>query len=587
MTETQPNNSMSDAAIRTDGGTETEESFRQRLRSNPRPAALWTAGLLLLILPEFSRFIDWALTVGGGIKFVLDGFIAAPAWVGSNFEDSLGFLAGSVASDVTALLMLFVLATLFRGYLPFHPDSRLGLELSRSRRIWFERGFLTAVFAAITAVLVFTPLGAALRNEAGFYVGALDSLSETQTLISRETIPNHGYQTADGSWEGTFLGLSPRYAWLTRFLVVWVYAAIFIAWLWRGYNVFREHYRSMDWTPRDDVVDNLRNHNWGIFGLAIVLGFIVLALFAPTLATYPIQENIYEPYSADSEFQYFNEEVGEVQTALHGDANLDSRSQGEGSGTVSINEYDDYDRYAPLGTTTKGKDMMTYIAYGAQTSLTIGLVAILLAVFMALLLSLASAYYGGIVDLVTIIATDSIISIPIFVLVLMMSVVFSQGDVWIAEPMDGGFLLALIYAFAYMPSMWRSIRGPSLQVAEEEWVDAAKSYGQTPLAIMRKHMAPYVLSYLIIYSSLLIGGIIIITSALAFLGYGVTEPTPEWGRLISNGRQAVATDSWHVSTVSGVMIAIVVTGFNALGDGIRDAIDPQAEANSGNAGGGA
>jgi peptide/nickel transport system permease protein len=579
---------MNDEEIRTDGGTDTGESFRQRVMDNPKPGALWLAVLVLLVTPELGRFVDWMLALGGGIKFIFDGFVAAPAWIGSNFEDSLGFVAGAFATDITSLLMLFVLAALLRGYLPFHPDTRLGLDLSRSRRVWFERGFLTTVFAAVTAVLVFTPLGAVLRNEVGFYVGVLDSIGDMQTLISRETIPNHGYQTPAGDWEGTFLGLSPRYAWLTRFLLVWVYAAVFIGWLWQGYNVFREHYRAMDWTPRDDVIDRLRSHSWGVFGIVVVLGFIVLALFAPAIATYPIQENVYQPYAEDSEFKYFNEESGEVEMAHHGDANLDSRSQGEGSGTVSINEYDEYGRYAPLGTTPSGEDMMTHIAYGAQTSLTIAFVSITIAVFLAMLLSLASAFYGGIVDLMTIIGTDTIISIPIFVLVLMMSVVFSQGDVWIAEPMDGGFLLALIYAFAYMPGMWRSIRGPSLQVAQEEWVDAAKSYGQRPLAIMRKHMAPYVMSYLIIYGSLLIGGIIIVTSALSFLGYGVTEPTPEWGRLISDGRNAVATESWHVSTVSGAMIAIVVTGFNALGDGIRDAIDPQAEANAtGNAGGGA
>lgn len=579
---------MSETDIRTDGGTATDESFRQRLRSNPRPGVLWLAGLVLLVAPEFARFLDWFLTLGGGVKFVVDIIVATPVWVGSNFEGALGSIVGTIATVLSTLLLLFMLSMLLSGYLPVRPDTKLGLDLTRSRRIWFERGFLTAVFAVIAAVLVLTPLGGALRNQIGSYLAVLDPLSETQTLLSRETIPNHGYQTPDGGWEGTFLGLSPRFAWLLRFVLVFVYAGIFIGWLWRGYNIFRDHYRAMDWTPRDDVVDRLSSHSWGMFGLAVVLAFIVLALFAPALATYPIQENVYQPYSPDSEFQYFDEEDGEVKTALHGDANLASRSQGEGSGTVSINEYDDFDRYAPLGTTPSGNDMMTHIVYGAQTSLTIGLVALILAVFAALLLSLASAYYGGLVDLLTVIGTDTIISIPIFVMVLMMSVVFSQGDVWIAEPMDGGLLLALIYAFVYMPGLWRAIRGPSLQVAEEEWVDAAKSYGQRPLSIMRKHMAPYVMSYLIIYGSLLIGGVIIITSALSFLGYGVTQPTPEWGRLIADGRNAVATESWHVSTVSGAMIAIVVTGFNALGDGVRDAIDPQAEANAtGNAGGGA
>ncbi len=151
----------------------------------------------------------------------------------------------------------------------------------------------------------------------------------------------------------------------------------------------------------------------------------------------------------------------------------------------------------------------------------------------------------------TVIASDTIISIPAFLLVMMLSVIFDQGDHMLAEPLNGGVLLGLIFAFVYWPGMWRSIRGPSLQVAEEEWVDAAKSYGQTPVNTMRKHMAPYIAGYLMIYGSLLLGGIIIFTAALSFLGLGINAPTPEWGRLISDGEPYVSTASWHVATIPG------------------------------------
>ena len=94
---------------------------------------------------------------------------------------------------------------------------------------------------------------------------------------------------------------------------------------------------------------------------------------------------------------------------------------------------------------------------------------------------------------------------------------------------------------------------------------------------MQKHMLPYVVGYLLIYASLTLGGIIIAVAGLSYLGLGITPPTPEWGRAISSGQPYVATASWHISLIPGIMITLIVVGFNAFGDGIRDALDPQSE----------
>jgi peptide/nickel transport system permease protein len=228
---------------------------------------------------------------------------------------------------------------------------------------------------------------------------------------------------------------------------------------------------------------------------------------------------------------------------------------------------------------------MTEIVYGARTSLVISLTGVGLGLFIALLLSLVTAYYKGLVDLITIVASDTIISIPAFLLVLLIMTLFDQSNKGYAGQLmdvyNGGLVLALIYAGVYWPTLWRSIRGPSLQVAEQEWVDAAKSYGQTPLMTMRKHMAPYVATYIMIYGSLLLGGAIILTAALSFLGLGISAPTPEWGRIVDQGQSYIATSSWHISTIPGLMIVFVVVGFNALGDGVRDAIDPESDVGEG------
>jgi peptide/nickel transport system permease protein len=426
------------------------------------------------------------------------------------------------------------------------------------------------------------PVGAALAS-----VG--DRLAEIPTLLSRDVVSNSGHRVAGGQqfvtevagfriefwqWDGTFLGLPAAIAWAVRVVLIYLYAFVCMAWLWKGYLVFREHYRYADWTPADDVIDRMRTHRWGQFGFVIITMFVVMAIFAPALGPTTVEENIKEPYSY--EVEYLDQESGEVRSTLVGNANLGSRSRGGGGGeNYGVGSYDDYDRFHPFGTLPNGKDLFTFIAAGSRVSLFIGLVAIGISSAIAFSLAMATAYYKGAADLGAVLLSDSIQAMP-RLLVLIGAAVILQGT-WIAEIYNGGLLLALLFGSWGWPALWRAVRGPSFQVVEREWIDAAKSYGQSPRRIMQKHMAPYVVGYLLIYASMSLGGIIIGTSALSFLGLGITPPTPEWGRAISLGQSYVASDSWHISIIPGILIVIVVTAFNALGDGIRDAIDPQSD----------
>jgi peptide/nickel transport system permease protein len=561
--------------------TQTDDmTLRERIVTNPRPALLWFAGLALLVAVELGRFARGAIAFGDALWFLITGLAKGPGWVEGNVAGTLGSAAGSIAYLLTALLFLGLAAVVVKWlFVPISIVDRLGIERSAGQEELIERGIIALGLGVFAALLVWTPLGGVLDMIVTTIKGGIESVASMQTLTSRETIPNQGYQNPDGSgWEGTFMGLSPAWAWAVRVLVIYAYAFLLLGWLWKGYDVFREHYREADWTPRDDSIDRFRTHYWGIFGLVIVFAFVVMAIWAPALGPVTAEGNLYSPY--ENEFQYT--EDGEVKTITHGAANINTRSQG-GDSNVGPMSYDQYNRWAPLGTNQDGKDLFTFVAFGARTSLVIGITAIGLGTLIALVLSLVTAYYKGLVDLLTIIASDTIISIPAFLMVLLLSVVFQEANHPIASIYDGGFLLALIFAGVYWPTLWRSIRGPSLQVAEEEWVDAAKSYGQSPLMTMRKHMAPYIASYIMIYASLLLGGIIIATAALSFLGLGINPPTPEWGRIVSSGRSYVSTSSWHISTLPGIMIVLVVTGFNALGDGIRDAIDPESDISGGDA----
>ncbi|ELZ87190.1 binding-protein-dependent transporters inner membrane component [Haloferax elongans ATCC BAA-1513] len=444
------------------------------------------------------------------------------------------------------------------------------------------------VWAAVGAVLIGVELGAVLQvfgALAGVIVNLLpgdpgaatvaslqESLKSIPTLVSRDVIPNQGYW--DGSqYVGTFLGLSPAAAWAVRFVLVYAYAFAVLAWLWDGYNRFRRHYRRVDWTPRDDVIDRFRGHSWGEFGLIITIMFVVMAVFAPAVGPTTMEKNILQPY--DYEISYFDEETESVETALVGEANIGSGSQGAGDENVGPMSYDDFGRFHPFGTATNGKDLFTQVVFGARISLTIATLSIGIAGLIGLALAMITAYYKGLADMVVVLASDSIQSLPLIMVLILMLVIFQ--NTWVRELYDGAVLIILIFSLVYWPFIWRAIRGPAFQVSEQDWIDAAKSFGQTPGQVMRKHMAPYVFSYMLIYASLSLGGIIISVAGLSYLNLGITAPTPEWGRLIADGQQYVASPSWHISFIPGVLITLVVTGLNAFGDGIRDAIDPQAD----------
>lgn len=588
--------------------TADTETFRERIAENPQPAVKWGSVLAVLILIELGHYAAGVLWFGGAIGTALSGISGIPWFVGGNINDVvvssveyigiegevaaiLGVTAGIVAILVTAMILLYIATAIVHQITDYSLVGRAGIKedsqisilgrtvtVTETVKARLERVAGAGILAVATALLLIPPVVAVVDIVFAAARGALSWVASLPHLTDPDLISNDGYHGPDG-WEGTFLGLSAAVAWFIRVIVVYAYALFLLYWLWQGYKIFKNNYRIADWTPTDDWIRRFSTHSWGIFGFVMIFFFVVMASWAPSLATYPISHNIYAPF--DHHIQYWDGQG--VETISHGEANDDTRSDG-GESTVGPLSYDQYDRWAPMGTASGGQDLWTFIVYGARTSLIIGLTAIILGGLIAITLSMITAYYKGIVDTLTIIATDTIISIPAFLFALLLLVVFGDANHPIAEPLDGGILLALAFAFVYWPGMWRAIRGPSLQVAEQEWVDAAKSYGQNPFVIMRKHMVPYIAGYLMIYASLLLGSIIIATAALSYLGIGVSHPTAEWGRLISDGEVYINTNAWHVATLPGIMIVLIVTGFNALGDGIRDAIDPESNIESGEGG---
>ncbi len=434
----------------------------------------------------------------------------------------------------------------------------------------------TRAWVLVAVLLVLPQVGALLQFlTTSLPVGstATQVTDQVPVLLSRETIPNQGVHVPGEGWQGTFLGLSPAVVWLLRLVLVYAYGFLCLYWLWRGYLLYRARYRTASWTPLDDGVRRFRQHRWGQFGLLVVLSFLILALFAPAVSPTSLEENVIDPNS--NELRYYDDTTGQIETTTVFAANLDSTSQGIPDRHIGPLSYDKYDRFHPFGTLPSGQDLFTQVALGSRISLFIGLVAILISSVISAALALISAYYGGWIDLGIVLLSDATQSLPQLLVVIMLSVVLSQT--WIAGLYNGGALLALIFALTGWPSLWRAIRGPALQVSERTWVDAADSYGLPPLTTMRRHIFPYIVGYLLVYASMNLGGIIIGTAGLSFLGLGISPPTPEWGRLVDVGQPLLTTESWHIATIPGVLIVIVVTGFNALGDGVRDAIDAETE----------
>ncbi|MED1953000.1 nickel transporter permease [Brevibacillus centrosporus] len=275
-------------------------------------------------------------------------------------------------------------------------------------------------------------------------------------------------------------------------------------------------------SPWASMLRRFRKNKRALVGFWMVVVFVGIAVFAQAIAPYdPIEQNmdvILQPPSANHLF----------------------------------------------GTDEYGRDILSRIIYGSQISLMIGIVGVLISVVIGVGLGTVSGYFGGRTDMFIMRIMDIFMAFPSFLLALAIVSVLGPGMVNV---------MIAIGIFS-VPTFARISRSAVISVKNKEFIEAAKSMGASHARVIFKHVLPNSVAPIIVLSTMRIATAILTASGLSFLGMGAQPPTPEWGAMLSTGREYLRTAP-HVSTIPGLAIMFMVLAFNMLGDGLRDALDPK------------
>lgn len=271
-----------------------------------------------------------------------------------------------------------------------------------------------------------------------------------------------------------------------------------------------------------DAFRRLLQHRVGMFGAAIVVLLILTAILGPYLAPY-------DPNAIDFSVRFSG------PTWQH-----------------------------PLGADDFGRDTLSRIMYGARVSLQVGIIAVSIAATAGTFLGLVAGYAGRVLDEVIMRAMDILFAFPAILLAIAILAALGRG---VANAM-------VAIGVVYTPIFARIARGAVLSVRNEEFIEAARAIGAKDSRIILHHILPNALSPLIVETTLSLAFAILAEAALSFFGLGTQPPDPSWGRMLSEGRAYFRQSAW-MGVFPGLAIMLTVMGFNFLGDGLRDALDPR------------
>ena len=281
---------------------------------------------------------------------------------------------------------------------------------------------------------------------------------------------------------------------------------------------------------KHQAISSLMKEFWGDFiknrlamvGLAIVIGLLLVAIFAPFLAP------------QDPTLQSLP----------------DKRAKPGGKYILGADEF--------------GRDILSRLIYGTRVALFVGIVSIAIALFFGIILGTISGYFEGFADNLIMRAIDILLAFPY--LLLAIAVVSAIGP---------GILNTTIAVGIWAtPGFARIVRASVITIKQADYVQAANALGASNARIIFLEIMPNFISPIIVYSTLYMANAILVEAALSFLGLGVQPPTPSWGLMVSSGRDFLLSAP-HIATIPGIAIMITVLGFNLLGDGLRDSLDPK------------
>jgi len=273
----------------------------------------------------------------------------------------------------------------------------------------------------------------------------------------------------------------------------------------------------------NNVWNKLKRNKTAMVGLIIVTIMMIMAIFAPFIATH--DPNAIDPVNSYLEFG----EQGHI-----------------------------------FGTDEFGRDLFSRIVYGSRVSLIAAVGGVCVGGVIGILLGLLSGYKGGAVDAVIMRIMDGLLAYPHILLAILLMTVLGSGL----------FSVVLAIGIGNVPNFARVVRGQVMIVKNEEYCNAGRVIGISNARLLFKHILPNTVSTVIVYATLNVAGAIISEATLSFLGLGISPPTPSWGNILRAGKDCLTTAP-HIATMSGLFILVTVLGFNLFGDGIRDVLDPK------------